>query len=340
MTAIPIYDEIACSHRIRDQWRIHAVDDDYHRAVDRHVLVGGVDLRDFGFELKANSAGPLDLNSRQFQVQRATLREGVPPFVVQHTNPPEHPWCFRVWALRTDALRILDGRPWVTMSERQAEAFFCALCRGIEFTETHIATPERVELPQRNQWGGRCVECFRRVDPGDGFLFAKENGNPHRVEHARCRDARHTLQIKDFDPEAFALAGLHTDLVARQIWSPVALPNDYSIPPLRPVFEKAARRVLEAFNVFNQDDAPILPTSRPTVPVSARRRHEKEEEGQRRDEALARTAINLVASFFGTTYRTQLFAESPTFTTEPESDLGGIEYDCIGKARRFPIEAA
>lgn len=237
---------MSLSERIRSTWRIHAVDDDLQRAFGEVVLVAGRDLRNIGMELKSVHAGPLDLNSRQFDVLRRT-RIDTPPFVFQFTAPPDHPWCFRVWALRWDALECLDGRPCVTLSERDAEAFVMALTGGSRFFDRTIVTGPRFAMTERRNWyPGSCVQCGQRIDKGAGYLLEPERSGRRAVIHPACRGVRPATVEIGFDngERAYWLASFDSRMAPEDAWPEVTAPRSYAESPLRPVHADAARQYL------------------------------------------------------------------------------------------------
>jgi hypothetical protein len=250
--------ERALSERIRQTWRLRAVDDDLLAALGRHVLIAGRDLRNFGMELKHVDAGPLDLNDRQYEVLRRT-RGDTPPFVFQFTAPPEHPWCFRIWALREDSLRALGRHPHVTVNESDAEAFTMALTIGRRFTTTLVSPSRYRRTRTANRRPGTCLECGAPVRSGEGYLLAPVDGSQWGVVHPTCNAALlSSVEITlDRGEPAYYLARFSDALVADDVWPAVIEPRDYSEPGLRPAHVDVAARYLKSAGVFDRAPAPV-----------------------------------------------------------------------------------
>lgn len=227
--------ERACNERIRQTWRIQAVDDDLLASFGRSVLVAGQDLRNIGVELKPVEAGPLDLNDRQYSVLRAS-REDVPPFVFQFTAPPTHPWAFRIFALRRDSLDALKGRSHALATERQAEAFTMALVMGTRFTTTRHSVSRWTPTGGPNRYPGPCMECGALVKEGAGMLLRRRNGKGYQSAHKGCvgTGASSVEVVLDDGEPAYWLGKFNDTLPSNDAWPDVILPRDYSHPPLRP----------------------------------------------------------------------------------------------------------
>jgi len=253
--------ERALSARIRQSWRLRAVDDDLLAALGRRVLVAGKDLRNFGMELKSVEAGPLNLNDRQYDVLRRT-RADTPPFVFQFTAPRKHPWCFRVHALRDDALGALGRRPYVTLTEAQAEAFTATLVMGMNFATTHVESTQFTSTERPNLYRGTCLVCGGSVEAGAGLLLRPViDGGPWAVEHGGCRSANVSSVEIDFDEgePAVYLGKFSNESVPADVWPEVVPPRDYSTPALREPHLEAAARVLELMGVLDEAPEPIPP---------------------------------------------------------------------------------
>jgi hypothetical protein len=251
------------SERIRQTWRLRAVDNDLEHAFGRNVLVAGRNLRNFGMELKHVDAGPLDLNSRQFDVLRRT-RSDTPPFVFQFTAPPTHPWCFRIWALRHDALDTLGGFPMVTVSEREAEAFTMALIMGSRF-DTLVEDPATYMTTKKaNRYPGACLQCGDWVPASTGLLLRPQaDKSPWAVIHTACRQVAlpslSTLEFTfDTGEPAYYLAKYDNELVPDEAWPEVLPPSSYDDPPLQPAYTAAARRYLRVAGVIDRTARPII----------------------------------------------------------------------------------
>jgi hypothetical protein len=258
--------EQALSARIRQRWRLQAVDDDLQAALGRRVLVAGRDLRNFGMELKSIEAGPLNLNDRQYDVLRRT-REDTPPFVFQFTAPP-HPWCFRVHALRDDSLSALGRRPYVTLTEAQAEAFTATLVMGMNFTTTHVESTQFTPTERRNRYPGTCLVCGGPVGVGRGRLLQPITaGRPWAVEHEGCRSANASSVEIVFDEgePAFYLGNFSNESVPEEVWPEVTPPGDYSAPDLRGTHIQEAARVLRLMGVLDEAPEPIPPRPQLTL---------------------------------------------------------------------------
>lgn len=241
------------SERIRQTWRLRAVDDDLQAALGRRVLIAGKDLRNFGMELKHIDAGPLNLNDRQYDVLRRS-RQDVPPFVFQFTAPPEHPWCFRIWALRDDALEALGQHPCVTVTEHEAEAFTMALTMGTRFTTT-VVTPSRFRpTTTMNKYPGSCLSCGTRIPTGQGICLAPVDGKQWAVVHPGCNTrplASVEITLDEGEP-AYYLAQFDDRLVTETVWPDVIPPRNYAAPPLKPSHVSQAARYLDVAGVFDR----------------------------------------------------------------------------------------
>lgn len=253
--------EQALSARIRQRWRIQAVDDDLRTALGRKVLVAGKDLRNFGMELKSVEAGPLNLNDRQYEVLRRT-REDIPPFVFQFTAPPDYPWCFRIHALRDDSLSALGRRPYVTLTEAQAEVFTATLVMGVNFTTTHVESTQFTPTNRRNLYADMCLVCGGPVKAKKGRLLQpKVPGGRWAVEHEGCRSANaYSVEIVfDEGEPAFYLGKFSNRSVPADTWPEVIPPQDYSTPGLREPHVREAARLLKLMGVFDEAPEPIPP---------------------------------------------------------------------------------
>jgi hypothetical protein len=301
--------ERALSERIRQTWRLRAVDDDLLDALGRRVLIAGKDLRNFGMELKHVDNGELDLNDRQFDVLRRT-RADTPPFVFQFSAPPDWPWSFRLHALRKDSLEALGGHPYVTVTEREAEAFTMALTMGSAFTTTDVTPARFRRTEQANRYEGTCLACGGPVATGRGICLAPTAGTPRwSVLHRACDTTVDTLSTVEMvfaggEPAVY-LAHFADDLVADHVWPEVIPPHDYAEPPLRPAHVMTAARYLEVAGVF--DRAPERVHRAPTLTVVRQRtsaaeiaervlRQIRAERGDRVDTATVQRAVQDLAS--------------------------------------------
>jgi hypothetical protein len=278
MDAAAARDEQVAAHRIRDRWRIAAVDDDLEAAAGRTVLIAGYDLRNFGMELKANEAGPQDLNGRQFVVLRATIREGLPSFVVQCCVPPEDPFSFRLHANNAAALEVLAGNARVTTNEQETESFFYALCHGLKLDT--VVVPDRggdlVEVGT-NRHAQRCMFCRSWVLEEEGLLLRRWKKNGWLVAHRECRTARSYAAAEHVDvvDEIVTARGtsvwnernmieqrvpLDTTFPSVQTWARYTPPDDYGTPPLRAPHLRNACAYLRAVGAFDRADTlPVRP---------------------------------------------------------------------------------
>jgi hypothetical protein len=265
--------EQAMSERIRSTWRLRAVDDDFQATLGRKVLIAGRDLRNIGMELKHVLAGPLDLNDRQFDVLRRT-RSDTPPFLFQFVDDP---WCFRVWPLREDALEATAGRAFVTLNEREAEAFTFALVMGASFpfAVTEVE-PQRFEVTRRpNKFSGYCIDCGGPIAQRRGWLARSSTRARWVVIHQQC--AARTTMIPTIstglDPRTSAeyLAHFDTTLVDDDVWPEVVPPRDYSDPPLRPASVLPAARLLRAMGVLDRVDGQPEVIARPDLRIVPQR---------------------------------------------------------------------
>jgi hypothetical protein len=258
-----VAERAAAAHIRGTWWRVRAVDDDISSALDRVVLIAGRDLRNLGMELKANAAGTLDLNDRQFDSLRHSLRDGVPPFAAQFTHPPDDPWCFRFHALRQDSLDVLANHTYVTLSERHAEAFIATLVCGLRFVT--YTTPERTLLecgPTR--YDGLCHSCGMPTRAGQSVLLKVLNVDTTiwLTEHDACR-ARSRADAAGghwelTDQGDTHLAQFDARLVPAQSWARYVPPADYSMPPLREVHTTEARRYLTTVGAFDEQAGPVV----------------------------------------------------------------------------------
>lgn len=260
--------EQGMSERMRRTWRVWAVDDDIAAVTGRKVLVAGKNLRNIGIELKSVLAGPLDLNNRQYDVLRRT-RDDIPPFVAQFTSPPQQPWGFRIFALRHDSLEALGGHAYVTLTERQAEAFVFTLCSGrnFPFTEVHTAMPFR-HTSRTNQYPGSCVACGARVPEGQGLLLEQSDGRRWTTIHQGCSRAEMTIPTVEVTlaggAAAMYLAEFDDTPIPDDVWPKVVPPRTYQDAPRKPAFVIQAARYLDVVGAL--DRAPFA-TPRPDLSI-------------------------------------------------------------------------
>lgn len=251
-----VAEELRVSRRIRERHRLAAVDDDGLLAVqERRLLVAGINLVNFGMEIKSVRRGPLDLNDRQYEVIR-DQPEGRPPFVVQFTCPPDYPWASRWWPLRDDAVRALCSYSGVVMTEAEMEAFTYALTTGQSGTRTEVQSAEwldRFENTFRtNARPQPCCACEHDVEPGDGTLLVPWGGDRRSpsVAHRACMAYEVTV-VTDNGLPAMRSLGLDTELPAMDVWPEVVpLNTPYNSPPRsRPAFTSAASSYVRAHNL-------------------------------------------------------------------------------------------
>lgn len=272
-SALAAQAERALTDRIRARWRLHAVDDDLANSVDRRILIAGRDLTNMGMEFKSVDDGPLDLNARQYEVLRRSLRPGVPPFVVQFTNPPGNAWCFRLFALRDDGLDLVRHHPCLTLTEAEMEAFTMAAFCGGRWVSVDTAGRRYREILVPNRWAAPCISCSRTVQAGDGILLQPlDRPGPKQVQHQHCREATDPLTLRvartvifdamvdraDVDAYRFGmLHGLDDTLVSETVWPAVTPPRFYGMPELNQLHVADAQQFLAAAGVFDRAERPI-----------------------------------------------------------------------------------